>query len=167
MKRRILFFALMGLSLIIAVGITVFCRDEICFSLVSLFPVVMFLGISFKNAYCYAIRHRGNFLSGGRRLSFPEEKEYTYTEEYEKTFFTELCVYCFVIPFYIPCAFFAADALACFLWTVAVTAAPYPVAFATDMVGIKRDVKNDRLKKQQLEEERKAQEAREELGHYR
>lgn len=114
-------------------------------------------------------KNKGNYLVLRRRRGFgmfSEDKEYTFSDEYEREFRIMLLVYCAAIPFYIPLIFFPNGMSAAFL-TMLVLSLPQVIFI---IFSVKKTVDEAKARKQrdeQLERERAEQERREELGRWK
>lgn len=118
----------------------------------------------------YLFRHKGNFLRLKRIFIrhfkfyfFEPDKEYTFTKEYKQHFNQMLAIYCFVLPFYIPCIFFTSTAVA-MPFALLIFLFPQIIFVSKEIRGFANDINDAKQKKQQLEEELKEQERREEMG---
>ena len=121
----------------------------------------------------YIYQNKGNFLKFStyfiRRLDillFRENKEYTFTAEYERNFNRMLITYYSVIPMYLPCIFLTS------------TPAQMPIALIVFMIPqvvfIVKEyqekiayIKEIQRKKQLMEEELREQEKRESMGKWK
>lgn len=121
----------------------------------------------------YLFRHKGNFL----RLKitfirhfkfyfFEPDKEYTFTKEYQQHFNRMLAIYCFVLPFYIPCICFTTTAVA-MPFALLIFLFPQIIFILKEIRGFANDIDDAKQKRQQLEQELKEQERREEMGRWK
>ena len=97
---------------------------------------------------------------------FSEDKEYTFTEEYERKFRWMLLVYFAAIPFYLPIICFATTWQQ-ILWSLLVAFVPQGIFIGCGIAGTIGEAKKERLRQAQLEKERIEQERREELGRWK
>ena len=122
-------------------------------------------------AYCF--RHKGNFLRLNllflRHFIFnfvEPNKDYTFTDEYKRTFYRMLAVYYVVVPLYIPCIFLT-PAVAALPLALGVFLIPQILFISTEIGALSNDIKEQKEVKQQQDQERKEQEKREELGKWK
>lgn len=126
----------------------------------------------------YIFQHKGNFLRLNlyflRQMDFflfcKENKEYTFTKEYEQEFNRMLAIYYSVVPMYVPCIFLSA--------TPTVMVVPLVVFAIPQVYLLIKEKREDaayikeriRMKKQMddvLEQQRIEQERRESMGKWK
>ena len=149
--------------------ISVFVFGEIVkISVYSVAPTVVMALAVINGVFACVFKHKGNFLMIRKYHSnvFSADKNYTFTDEYEKNFRWMLFVYLVAIPFYIPIIFFASSWRET-LWTLAVFFFPQATYIAHGVYQTIQDVKESNRKQAQLKKERTEQERREELGHWK
>ena len=125
MKKRVLFIGLLTLSILINSATLLIFKNSILLSTQSIVSVIIMLLVTTNGIISYFFRHKGNYLSFGkpRGSALSADKDYTFTKEYNKEFFWQFTVYCFSIPFYIPCVFFVAK-WEDLLWTLTILLIP-------------------------------------------
>ena len=170
MRKRNIFICIFAISLLINVIPLLIFRDKAAVSINSLLPILTIICMSFNGVRAFLYRHIGNYLELDRHrlwtyIYFSEEKDYTYTEEYEREFFWQFCLYWFAVPFYIPCIYFVSGPLGSLLWTACVTFTPQLVYFIYDIANAIKAEKEYQIRKKKQEQELKEQMLREELGH--
>lgn len=168
MKKRLIFIFFMSISILInTIPLFVF-KHSIAFSMLSRFPLIVMILVSVNGILSYFFRHKRNFLHFGtpRGSIVVTNKDYIFSKEYIREFYWNFIVYCFAIPFYIPCIFFSTKPIHS-LWTLCVLSAPQIVFIVYGIMNTLKDVKEDKLKKEQLAKERLEQERREELGKWK
>ncbi len=157
------------LALLIINLIPVLCfRKSVVLSQYTLPPIAVMSLMIINGILSCIFKHKGNFLIIRKYhgFIFSSDKDYTFTEEYEKNFRWMLLVYCAVIPFYLPIAFFASSWLQT-LWTLLVLLVPQAIFVIHSIYETIQDVKKEKLRQKQLQKERIEQGRREELGHWK
>lgn len=168
-KRGLPYFLLYTVVLIINMFIVWIYKDNARVSIFSL-PSLLLMSIMIIHAIVsYVLRYKGNYLpfrSFGRPNPFTTDKDYTFNELYINRFFIMLKIYCLSIPFYIPQIFLTSSYMES-LWALIVFFFPQFVYVIVGIVDTLKDVKESKVKTEQLEKERLAQERREELGKWK
>lgn len=172
MRRRKIFICVFAVSVLINIIPLLIFKDKAAVSHYAWFTIIIMLGISINGVVSFFVRHKVNYLSAASHRRFIltislDEQDYTYTEEYEKEFFWQFCVYWFAVPFYIPCIFFTSGRWESILWPAFVMLAPQLVYFTYDISKAIKDEKEYKVRKQKQEQELKEQKLREELGHFK
>ncbi len=171
MKKRKIFLCVVSASVLINVIPLLPFMDRIAVSNYAWFAVILMMGVSLNGVISFFLRRKGNFLPIGARTPmsryFSEDKAHTFTEEYEKEFFWQFCLYWFAIPFYIPCIFFVSGAPECFLLPICVFLVPQLFYFICYILNIIKGNKEYQIKKQKQEQELKEQNLQEELGRFK
>ena len=168
MKKRIVVICFFLFSLVINIIPLFVFKDKVGFSNASYYPLIVMVALSAHGLLCYFCRHKGNYLLYVRSPwgAFGSDQEYTFEKEYNQEFYWQFIVYCFVIPFYIPCIFFSTE-LVHLLWTMCVFIVLPIIYFTNDMVKDLRERKKTRREKQKREQELEDQRKREELGYFK
>ena len=167
MKKRLIFLLCFSVSLIINIIPLFVFKEKVAFSNVSYYPLIVMVVLSAHGLLCYFCRHSGNYLLYVRTRwgMFGSDQDYTFEKEYSREFYWQFIVYCFAMPFYIPCVFFSTKFVH-LLWTMCVFVALPLVYFINDMVKYFKDIKEKRKKSLKREQELKKQKEREELGYF-
>lgn len=133
---------------------------------------LMIFAILYGLAAC-VFKRTGNFLRYNYRFLkyfifkfFDQEKEYTFTVDYEERFYKMLAIYFIVIPFYIPCIFFSRN-VSTMPIAIIVFLVPQIVFICLDIADRMRSVKYRKQEERRQDEERKEQERREEMGYWK
>lgn len=168
MKKRILFAGLFTLSILINTAPLLIFKNSIVFSTQSVVSVIIMTLVSINGVASYFLRHKGNFLSFGkpRGNALSDDKDYTFTKEYNKEFFWQFTVYCIAIPFYIPCIFFVSE-WEHLLWTLCILIIPQLIYVVYGILNTFKDVKEYRLEQQKQEKELQEQLKNEEMGRFK
>lgn len=175
MTKRKLFICILSAAVLINIIPLLIFKDKAAVSKDAWFTIIIMAGVSINGVSSFFLRHKGNYLSIAYRPSiltlFSEDKERTFTEEYEKEFFWQFCVYWFAVPFFLPCIFFDSGKWWNVLWPMCVFLVPQLVYFIYDIIysisNGKKAKKELQIIKQKQEQELKEQKLREELGHYK
>ena len=130
--------------------------------------IVIMSFVIFNGVVAFFLRHKGNYLifKKHRANEFGSDKEYTFSQEYQKRFFLMLGIYCAAIPFYIPLIFLLTSYVQT-LWVLVVLFVPQAIFIAQEIGDTMKDVKQAEIKRKQQEEELKEQQKREELGYWK
>lgn len=166
MKRLL---ALFVSSVLINIIPLFFFKEKAAISTYSVPAVAIMLLVIIKGISAYLLRHKGNLLLLGRPrhiFLFSSDKAYAFTQEYTNEFNWMFLVYCTAIPFYIPCIFFVSKWVHT-LWTLCVLSAPQIIYFIYGISKTVRHVKAYKATQQKQAQELKAQQQREELGHFK
>ena len=166
--KKVIFSGLFAISVLVNIIPLLVFKDAIVISKQSLISVMIMVLVSINGIMSYFLRHKGNFLSFGkpRGSALSADKEYTFTEEYNKEFYWQFLVYFLTIPFYIPCIFFVSE-WTHLLWTLCVLLVPQAIYVAYGILNTVKEVKEHRLAQQKREEELKEQMRKEELGRFK
>ncbi len=168
-KRRVLYFLVYAVVLIINILIVLSQISNIRVSSFSLPALFLMIIMVIHAALSYLLRHKGNYLPFrrfGRPNPFATDKDYTFNDIYIYRFFLMLKIYCLAIPFYIPQIFLTSSYIGS-LWALVVFFSPQFVYVIIGIVDTLKDVKENKVKEEQLEKERIAQERREEFGKWK
>ncbi len=143
-------------------------RENFVISVYTLPPICVMSLVIINGVLSCIFKHKGNFLMIRKYRSaiFSADKDYTFTEKYEKEFRWILLIYCAAIPFYLPVIFFASSWPQTF-WTLLVLYIPQAIFVAHGIYETVQHMKKERLRQEQLEKERVEQERREELGYWK
>ena len=173
-NQKKLYFIILGIILLVSIlplllfpqriGITKYAIPAICL-------FVFHLGYGLL---AYIFQHKGNFLLYHSRflfhldfyLFFTRDKEITYTKGYEQYFNRLLAIYFLSLPLYLPCILLTATPA---VMPLALIAFLLPQAFfivkdVQEKIGM---IKSKQFRKQRIEQERVAQEKREEMGQWK
>ncbi len=123
----------------------------------------------------YSLRKRGNlFLIAGDKLffiflrMFSKDKNYTKQPYYKKEFFISGVIFCSVIPFYIPIAFFAHDFYSAMQWPLRLSLfLVITLMIVTILLRTMNLVKTKKNEKNEDDRFRKEQEQRESMGKWK
>lgn len=167
LKYSLIFCITLALLLVNIIPVLVFWGSA-TISVYSLPPMAVMALVVINGVLSCVFKHKGNFLMIRKYRSaiFSADKDYTFTDEYEKEFRWMLLIYCAAIPFYIPIIFFASS-WSQTLWTLLVFFIPQVIFIAHGIYQTVQDVKEEKRRQAQLEKERKEQERREELGYWK
>ena len=172
LSYRTMFFVVALLLLLNLLPIFFFA-ERAKFSVFSLLPLTTALLMCIHALLAFLFKHKGNFLMLRRKTFvwiflhvFSEDKDYTFTEEYESEFRRMLLVYCAAVPFYIPIVAFTTTAPQ-MLWTLVPLFFPQLVYTVWGIRATLRDVEKDKARRAERDRERREQERREELGHWK
>ena len=167
MKRRSrLYFLAYAVVLAANILIVLLHKESARVSAFSSPAVFLMAAMVVQAILSYTLRYKGNYLWFGRfgqPKPFASDKDTALEEVYINRFFLMLKVYCIAIPFYIP-QIFLTSSYAETLWALAVFFFPQVVFVIMGIADTIKDVKEDRIKKEQSEQERLLQERREEQG---
>ncbi len=168
MKKRLLFISLFALSILINTLPLLIFKNALVFTAQSAVSVVIMVLVSINGIISYFLRHKGNFLSFGkpRGNALSDDKDYTFTKEYNKEFSWQFTVYCLTIPFYIPCIFFVSK-WEHLLWTLCILIIPQLIYVAYGILNTFKDVKDYRLEHQKQAKELQEQIKNEEMGRFK
>ena len=171
MKHKLTYSAIICVTLILLVlnviPIIIFFKS--CRLSVYSFPVFAVMAyVIINGVISYFFRHKGNFLMIRRYRSelFRDDQDVTFTDGYEREFRWMLLIYCIPIPFYLPIGFFASS-WSHTLWTLLVFLLPQLIFLGYGIYETAQHVKSEKLRREQLENELKEQERREELGFWK
>ena len=171
MKKRKIFICIFSAAVLINVVPLLIFKDKAALSNYWYYQAILMILVSIKGVLAFFLRHKGNCLGDYRRpvtaRFFSEDKDYTFTEEYEKEFFWQFCIYWFAIPFYIPCIFFVSGPWGSILWTMCVFFGPLLVYIIYGISCTLKDVKEYRTIQKNRDQELKEQERREEMGRFK
>lgn len=164
-KRKIFICVFAAAVLINIIPLLIF-KDKAAITPRSIFPAFFVICLSISGVVSYLTRHKGDKY---RRLHLwmllLKDEEYTFTEEYEKSFFVGFCIYWFAIPFYLPFVFFDLGWNGSILWPLCVMFVTLLVSIACEMPNMIKEAKERRTAREKLKVELKEQELREEMGH--
>ena len=146
-------------------------REQAKFTVYSLAPAVTAALVTVWGGLAVLFRHKRNCLAFRRHAYslvtlLREDDPHTYTEEYGNEFRRMLLVFFLPVPFYIP-VIFLVGGVPQMLLTLALLFAPQFVFIAWGIRKTLRDVKEQKELDARLEAERREQERREELGHWK
>ncbi len=142
-------------------------KDSAKISVYSIPSVLVLIAVSITAVISYFLRHQDNYLVYRRHRSiFSGERDYTYSEEYERRFRLMLVIYCIPIPFYLPVIFFARSYMHS-LWSLLLYAIPQIAFMVMEICDTVKDVKDAKMKRLDEKRERREQEMREELGRWK
>jgi len=159
-------WALCAISTLFNIGLVVLFREKAAVTGYSVPAIILMAAIVYNGFAAIALRHKGNFLvlrHHGFFRPFGADREYTYSEEYEKKFSWMLPVYFSAVPFYLPCIFFV-KTQAGFLWALLVLCVPQLVFWIHSIMNERKDAKE---KQQKRETELREQQLREESGRFK
>ena len=173
-KRYILYYVI-AFSVLLSLNIlsVVIFRKHAAITKYSIPAIVlMVFAILYGFAACI-LKRTGNFLRYNYHFlkyfifyCFREEKEITFTVDYEERFYKMLAIYFIVIPFYIPCIFFSSTA-ATMPIAVIVFLVPQIIFVAWEILDKARDVKYRKQEAMRVEQELQEQQRREEMGRWK
>ena len=167
LKYPVIFGIILVLLLLNAIPVLLFW-DRTALANHSLLPI-MFMGLNLLHGLTACLRkHKGNYLVFRKagRLPLSGNRDYTYTETYERKFRWMLAVYFGAIPFYIPVIFFAPD-IPQALWMLPVLFVPQMVFMTHGIYETVQDAKEAKRMRERQEREKQEQEAREEMGRWK
>ena len=136
----------------------------------SSFPLLCLI-VALSNGFVACVcKHKGDYF-GMRKWGtlipfFQSDREYTFTEEYDRKFRWMLLVYFLPVPCYLPIILLA-NSMWDMLWALLVLLAPQIVYITVDVKEFVKEVKEQKEKEAKQERERLEQERREELGHWK
>lgn len=167
LKYSFVFCITLILLIINIIPILVFAERSMI-SVYSFPPTAVMALVVLNGVLSCIFKHKGNFLMISKYpgFIFLDDKEYTFTEEYEREFRWMLLVYCAAIPFYLPIIFFASSWPQT-LWALLVFFIPQAIFVGHGIYQTVQEVKKEKRKQEQLEKERIEQERREELGYWK
>ncbi len=166
MMKKIIAILLFILSLLNIIPLFIF-KDDIAFSQYSIPPLMLMLIVIINGVLALIFKHKGNFFIIRKYNNpFTNDKDYTFTPEYDKRFILSFAIYFAPIPFYLPLIFFTRN-WAQTLFLLLLLALPQIIFIIQGMIEIAKDVKADKIKKQQQEQELREQQIREELGNWK
>ena len=168
-KKSFLYFLVYAVVLMINILIVLSQISNIRVSSFSLPALFLMIIMVIHAALSYLLRHKGNYLPFrcfGRSNPFATDKDYTFNDLYINRFFFMLKIYCLAIPFYIPQIFLTSSYIGSHLALV-VFFSPQVVYVIMGIVDTLKDVKEAKVKEEQLEKERLDQAQREELGKWK
>ncbi len=166
MRKPTIAILLLILTLLNIIPLFIF-KDFVAFSGYSWIPLVLMLVVIFNGILALICKHKGNFFVIRRYNNpFSNDKDYTFTPEYEKKFTVSLAIYFAAVPFYIPVIFFIKN------WPQAILALllfalPQIIFVIQGMIETVKDVKADKIKKYQQKQELREQQRREEMGQWK
>ncbi len=167
MKKRLIFLLIVSIPVLINTIPLLIFKDNVSFSEYSAYPGIMMTIVSTGTLLVYDFRHKGNIFVQGRRVKvFLPDQEYTFTKEYSRTFYWQFTVRCSVIPFFIPCIFFTSKPIH-LIWTVLIAFVVVITSIVYGIADTMKDVKEDKIVKQKLEQQLKEQQQKEELGRFK
>lgn len=162
-----LIITIVAILLILNVQPVIIFWERASFSKYSFMPAFIMACIVTIGIFACVLRHKGNFLMfGGSRSVFRDDKDYTFTDEYDRRFRWMLLVYFAAVPFYIPLIFFTKSDVD-LLWMLPVIFVPQAVFIAHGIYETLQDVEEEKRRQEQFEKERAEQEKREELGRWK
>ena len=164
MKKRLIFLIIILISVFINIIPLVVFRENISFSKYSIYPCLFMSGVGLTAFKAYIYRRQGDFLRYGRPFRVIGSSQYS--KEYRRTFYWQFTVYCFIIPFFIPCIFLSAKPIH-LLWTICVALLSVCCQIIYGIIGTIEDAKKDKITKQKLNEKLQEQEKKEELGRFK
>ena len=159
-------WALCAISTLFNIGLVVLFREKAAVTGYSVPAIILMAAIVYNGFAAIALRHKGNFLvlrHHGFFRPFGADREYTYSEEYEKKFSWMLPVYFSAVPFYLPCIFFVKNQ-AGVLWSLLVLCAPQLLFWISR---VKKEKKRAREEQQKRAMELREQRLREESGRFK
>ena len=167
LKYSHIFYITLALLILNIIPLIIF-RSQIQISTISIVMIALAGIIILNGVFACSLKHKGNFLVIGqyRHAAFSEDKDYTFTDEYEREFRWMLLVYCMAIPFYLPVICFAANWEQT-LWALALFLAPQLIYVIHGIYQTVQVVKETKRREAQLQKEREEQEKREELGYWK
>ena len=167
LKYRFIFLSVLIASVLNILPVIVFW-SKAAVSRYSLAPMGIMALVILNGILACIFKNKGNFLMirNYRWSLFSEDREYTFTDAYERQFRWMLLIYCTSIPFYVPIIFFSSS-WSNTLWTLLVLLIPQGSFIAYDIKKTVDDVKASKRHRERLEQERIKQEQREELGRWK
>ncbi len=166
MMKKIIAILLFILSLLNIIPLFIF-KDDIAISQYSIPPLMLMLIVIINGVLALIFKHKGNFFIIRKYNNpFTNDKDYTFTPEYDKMFILSFAIYFAPIPFYLPLIFFTRN-WAQTLFSLLLLALPQIIFIIQGMIETAKDVKADKIKKQQQEQKLREQQIREELGHWK
>ncbi len=164
--KKIIAILLFILSLLNIIPLFIF-KDNAVFSQYSIPPLMLMLIAIINGVIALIFKHKGNFFIIRKYNNpFTNDKDYTFTPEYEKKFVLSFVIYFAQVPFYLPLIFFTKNWVQT-LFSLLLFAFPQIIFIIQGMIETVKDVKAEKIKKQQREQELREQQRREELGHWK
>lgn len=167
-KKILIFISFFAFSVLINVIPLIVFKDKAAVSEQSYYSIIIMILVSIYGISAYFLRHEGIYLMF-QKYRFPvsdDDIEYTYTTEYMNNFYLMFLIYWLAVPFYIPCIFFVSK-WEHTLWTICVLLTPQIIYLILGIFDTLKNIKEYQLKQQQLAQELKEQQAREEMGHFK
>jgi hypothetical protein len=171
MKKRLkyshIFYITFALFILNIIPLIIF-QNQIQISTNSIATIALAGIVILQGVLAYSFKHKGNFLmiNRYRHTGFSEDKDYTFTDEYEREFRWMLLIYCLPIPFYLPVIFFATSWKHT-IWALILYIAPQVIYVIHGIYQTVQMVKETKRREAQLQKEREEQEKREELGYWK
>ncbi len=154
------------LSLLNIIPLFIF-KDNIAFSQYSIPPLMLMLLVILNGVMALIFKHKCNFFVIRKyHTPFTNDKDYTFTPEYDKKFILSFVIYFAQVPFYLPLIFFTKN-WAQTLLSLLLFALPQIIFIIQGILETVKDAKAEKMKKQQREQELREQQRREELGHWK
>lgn len=134
----------------------------------SLFPLVMMLIAILHGILAGFLKHKDNYFKIARSHwnAWREDRDETFTVEYEKEFRLSVLIYCVAVPFFIPTIFFVSGVPQIFL-TIAVWTEPQVIFYIRSLIRLVREAKEAKIAQEKRQKELREQEAREEQGYWK
>ena len=169
MKKRKIFLCVVSVSVLINVIPLLIFKNKASLSNYSYFSVIIMIMAVIHGVFSFFLRHKRNFLLARKYAGsvFSEDKDYTFTEKYEREFFWQFCVFWFAIPFYIPCIFFVSGRFLRFLLPVCVYFIPQLIYIVYGISGTLKNVKEYRALQEKQKQELMEAQRREEMGYFK
>ena len=173
-KNSILYYSILWVFfLLFNISFVIIFKEHAQLTKYSIPAIILLIFHILYGFLAYAFRHKGNFIKFNvlfirhfKFYLFEPDKEYTFTKKYKIQFYRMLAIYSIFIPFYIPFIFFtSSSAVMCF--AIIVFLIPQIIFIIFELQSISQDVKRLKTKEQQLVEEQKEQERREEMGFWK
>ncbi len=142
--------------------------DQAALTEFSFFPLAILLIAILNGILAVFLKHKDNYFKFARNKwhAWEEDRDETFTVEYEKEFRLSMLIYCVAVPFFIPTIFFVSGVPQFFL-TIAVGAVPQVIFYIRYLIRLVHEAKEAKIAQEKQQKELREQEAREEQGYWK